>query len=401
MNKTKIMLLQSYICVASASAAIITPALPHIERAYALSHGSIEWVVSIFLLGYVLGQLIYGPLANRYGRLPALRSGLLINLVGIVICLIAVSIGSYYVLLLGRLITALGAAAGLACTFILINELLSKEQAKQAMSFALVFFTVGIGLSVTLAGIVTQYFHWQYCFWILLFHGIFMFISTWQFPETLTNPKPLQVSTILIGFRQALESKQLIKYALIVGLNSAVAYCYSAAAPIYTQSILHLSASQYGYWNLFNIIGMFASGFLSANLMKRWSAEKVLLCALARMVPCIFSLMILSNAAHPNAFWFFSTTLFLYLFSGLLFPAGSFLASNAISDKASASSMMSFIYMGSAMLSVIIMGYLPLSTLLALITVITSFLIFAWYLLLSEKSFFHFFGNKIGADLAE
>ena len=57
MNKTKIMLLQSYICVASASAAIITPALPHIERAYALSHGSIEWVVSIFLLGYVLGVL--------------------------------------------------------------------------------------------------------------------------------------------------------------------------------------------------------------------------------------------------------------------------------------------------------------------------------------------------------
>jgi MFS family permease len=178
MNKIKIMLLQSYICVASVSAAIITPALPHIEKTFALSHGSIEWVRSIFLLGYVLGQLIYGPIANRFGRLNALRFGLGINLIGIITCLIAVYVNNYFILLAGRLITALGSAAGLSCTFTLINELLTKEQAKNAMSFALVFFTVGIGLSVTAAGIITEYSHWQYCFLVLLIHGSIMFFST-------------------------------------------------------------------------------------------------------------------------------------------------------------------------------------------------------------------------------
>ena len=67
--------LLSYISIASVSAAIITPALPEIQAQYALSLGNVEWIVSTFLIGYVFGQLIYGPLANQFGRLKALRIG--------------------------------------------------------------------------------------------------------------------------------------------------------------------------------------------------------------------------------------------------------------------------------------------------------------------------------------
>jgi DHA1 family bicyclomycin/chloramphenicol resistance-like MFS transporter len=66
-----------------------------------------------------------------------------------------------------------------------------------------------------------------------------------------------------------------------------------------------------------------------------------------------------------NPLLFFTTTSFLYLTSGLLFPAASYFASTAISDRASASSVMSFINMGSAMLGVIVMGYIPLSSIAA------------------------------------
>ena len=72
--------LLSYISIASVSAAIITPALPEIQIQYALNLGTVEWIVSAFLIGYVFGQLIYAPLANQFGRLKALRIGLIINL---------------------------------------------------------------------------------------------------------------------------------------------------------------------------------------------------------------------------------------------------------------------------------------------------------------------------------
>ncbi|WP_264769324.1 MFS transporter [Coxiella burnetii] len=95
-GKLKVMLLLSYICIASISAAIITPALPHIKQAFALTNGALEWVISIFLFGYVMGQLIYAPLANRFGRLTALRYGLMVNLIGILLCIMATKASSYF-----------------------------------------------------------------------------------------------------------------------------------------------------------------------------------------------------------------------------------------------------------------------------------------------------------------
>ena len=88
MKTGKTILLLSYMSIASASAAILTPALPHIEAAFSLGHGQVEWIMNIFLIGYTLGQIIYGPLANKVGRLRALRTGFSINILGIVLCLI-------------------------------------------------------------------------------------------------------------------------------------------------------------------------------------------------------------------------------------------------------------------------------------------------------------------------
>src|SRR3990167_4327360 len=174
-NAIKTTLLLYYICIASISATIITPALPQIQHFFALPKGSVEWIVSIFLIGYVVGQLIYAPIANRYGRLTALRSGLIINLVGIVICIFSVFFHSFAGLLAGRLITALGAASGLSCTLILINELLPTDRAKQALSLSIVSFTIGVGLSIMFGSLLTQYGLWQDCFILLFVHGLIMY----------------------------------------------------------------------------------------------------------------------------------------------------------------------------------------------------------------------------------
>src|SRR3990167_10016239 len=147
--------LLSYISIASVSAAIITPALPAIQAHYGLTLGTVEWIVSAFLIGYVIGQLIYAPLANQYGRLKALRIGLAINLLGIIVCLAALSSEAYWLLIIGRLITALGAASGLACTFMLINEWLPESLRKTAMSYSVLSFALGVGLAVMIGGIIT------------------------------------------------------------------------------------------------------------------------------------------------------------------------------------------------------------------------------------------------------
>ena len=374
----KISWLLSYLSIASMSAAIITPALPAIESQYNLGQGEVEWMVSIFLLGYVIGQLIYGPLANRWGRVSALRTGLVINILGIGLCILAVAIHLYWLLLLGRLISALGAASGLACTYMIINEWLPETQKKSAMAYSIISFTLGIGLAVTIGGLITEYWVWSGCFLILLIHGIIVLIGTAVFPETLIKPQSMNIKSIIQGYKLALSSPTLVIFALAIGFCSVVGYCFSAAAPQIAIERLHLSAADYGYWNLLNMIGMLAGGLSAKFLLGRLQPLHVVAIGLVLSATGILSLFLMLEVNSTSALWFFISSMSLYLFSSLIFSGASFIASSAVlTDKASGSAMMSFINMFSAMLAVTLMGYLSTN----MLTAFVSILVISWLLI--------------------
>ena len=350
--------LLSYISIASVSAAMITPALPHIEQTFVLNTGTVEWVVSTFLIGYVIGQLVYAPLANVYGRLNALKWGLNINILGLLLCLYASISPHYLLLLLGRLITGLGSAAGLTCTFMLINEWLPEDQRKTAMAYSILSFALGIGFAVLIGGIMTQYLQWQGCFIFLLLQGLLMRLGIRVFDETLTQPKSFHIPSLLRDYKHALASFKLITFSSIWGACSAVGYCYSAAAPQIAHSYLNLPASAYGYWNTLNIVGMLLGGLSARSLMQRFPVMHVITLGYVGSTLALLSLGAMLYWNPQSVLWFFVSTGLLYCCSSYLFAGGSYMASNAIEDRASASSMMSFINMGVATISVVIMGYL-------------------------------------------
>jgi len=374
-SKISIAWLLSYISIASISAAIITPALPRIQLQFALSTGVVEWVVSAFLIGYVVGQLIYGPLANAYGRLKALRLGLSINIFGLFICLAASYYDQYTLLVLGRLITGLGAAAGLACTYMLINEWLPEESRKTAMAYSILSFALGIGFAVMIGGVITEYWHWQGCFVFLMAHGLLMLGGTCVFSETLSLPKPIQIKTIFQGYLHALSSSKLVIFSMLVGTCSMIGYCFSAAGPQIAHDYLHLSVADYGYWNGINIIGMLTGGLSAREFLQRFSTYQVIGLGFAGCGLGVLSLAAMWQVESHSVVWFFLTTAILYLFSSYLFAGGSYIASNALEDKAGASSMMSFVNMSFATLSVIVMGYLSLDPFVAFITILVSALV--------------------------
>ncbi len=375
MKLVKKAILLSYISAASASAAIITPALPVIASAFHLGQGSLEWIVSIFLLGYMLGQLFYGPFANRFGRLRALRFGFIVNLIGILICLLSILLDSYLLLLAGRLITALGAAAGLCCTFTLINELMDEHEAKQALSYAVLSFTLGIGLAIYIGGLLTQYISWAAVFYVLALHGILILLSTWCFQETLKQKQSIHIVAIYKGYLTAFSSKRLIIYSLLLGFVSVNSYCYSTAAPMIAHAYLNLTPAQYGSWNSLTMVGMLLGSLSAAQLLKRFAMSRILWLSIGFIVLTFISFIFEYYLQWHNSLWFFTTASLLYLFAGWLYPCAAFFASNAIADKAHASGSMNFINMASAAVSVTIMGYLPFASFAAFISVICLFLL--------------------------
>ena len=375
MRTYKIIILLSYISVASFSAAIITPALPTIEQQYHLGHGALEWVVTTFIIGYALGQLLYGPLANRFGRLVAIRSGFIVNLLGIGLCLLAAHAHSYSGLLAGRLLAALGGAAGLSCTFMLIGALLDSKQAKVAVSYSVLSFTSAVGIAIYVGGLVTQYWHWYDCFWVLMAHGIFVLVSTWLYREPAFEKQTINVASIVKQYRQAFANDVLLRFAALVGICTVVNYCYSAAAPLIAHQRLHMSPAEYGAWGVLAMAGMLVGGLTIPTLMKHFRPIHIINTSLVLLALVLLALAGFAWLHWLNKVSFFILAALLFCFASWIFPSASHYAANSMPDRASASSTMSFINMFSAVIGVAVMGYLPLVPFWSLLVIVSGFIV--------------------------
>ena len=130
------------ISFASVNAVLFTPALPQIATSFAITTESAQQTLSWFLIGYALGQLIYGPLANRFGRKPALYSGVALQILSSLLCVLAGKLHFYPLLVLGRFLLALGSGVGLKMTYTLVNESYEPSIASQKISYLMTIINI-------------------------------------------------------------------------------------------------------------------------------------------------------------------------------------------------------------------------------------------------------------------
>ena len=138
------------ISFASVNAVLFTPALPNVAAFFSISNEAAQQTITWFLIGYALGQLIYGPLANRFGRKPALYLGIGLQIMSSLVCVAAGFLHLYSVLLLGRFLLALGSGVGLKMTFTLVNECYVPKIASQKIAYLMLAFAITPGLGIAL-----------------------------------------------------------------------------------------------------------------------------------------------------------------------------------------------------------------------------------------------------------
>jgi MFS family permease len=386
MKNYKVILLLTYISIASASAVIINPALPHIAQEMHLSNGFVAWLVSVFLIGYVMGQVIYGPLAKRYGDVATLRIGLIINLIGIAICLFGGHLLSMPILLLGRFITAIGSSAGLVCTFIILNNSVEESKAKTALSFATISFALSVSLAILIGGMINTYSHWNYCFYALLAHGVIMLLCTWLYQNNKTIDYYLNIKSIIDGYKDALSSPKLLVFALCVGVMTVFSYCYSTSSPFITHQMFGFSSAKYGLWNTVTVVGIIIGSLVAARIINKYRSESILVIALLIFIGLFLILGILKSINLVTPVVFFTLMTLIYFICNFIYPTASHLASNAIECRANASSAMNFVNMSTGVISVSIMGYIPLEYFWGFIIVCLFLPIICLFLILKVKA---------------
>ncbi|CAN5346570.1 MFS transporter [soil metagenome] len=344
----------------SVSAVLFTPALPEISMYFGVTHHAAEITVTLFLIGYAVGQLLYGPLANAYGRKPALYIGIILEIVSALVCVLSGYLHAFWLLVVARLFMALGASVGLKMSFTLVADCYNAAASTRIISHLMMAFAITPALGIALGGFLTQHFGWQSCFYFLALYGIFLLYLTYRMQETATimDRNALKLSNILDKYTRKLKNRQLLLSAAIMGSGTSIVYVFAAFAPFLTIQWMHMSPSEYGLWNLLPPIGTITGAQLSAFLVKKLRPINAILFGLVIMFAGTL-LMLMAFALHALlAIWLFLPLAIIYFGMAFVYANASTLAMQSVQDKSSASAMMNFINMSIATLSVLLIGFI-------------------------------------------
>jgi DHA1 family bicyclomycin/chloramphenicol resistance-like MFS transporter len=360
----------------SVCAVILTPSLPAIGKYFAVSESQAQLTISLFLIGYALGQLIYGPLANRYGRKLAIYIGITLEIASAFLCLIATWSHWFCLLLFGRLLMALGASAGLKMSFTLIADVYEQKQASQVISFLTLTFAITPAIAVSLGGFLAEHIHWQSCFYILAVYGGLLLLFCYYLPETapIRDTQALQITKLLRGYTTQLKNYQLMACALLAGCGTAMIYIFAERVPFIAIHRLGLSPSQYGLYNLLPPVGMIIGAIWSMWRAKPALASIGLGLIIELVGICI--MLLLSWQGYTSALTIFLPIIIVYIGESLVYANAIGLATSHAKDKSYASAMLNFVNMGFSVLCVYMAGLITdLSTTLLASTFLTIILL--------------------------
>lgn len=278
----RIITLLMLVSFASVCAVLFTPALPEIATYFGVSKTLSQSTMTLFLVGYAIGQLPYAPIANRYGRKKTIYIGLFVALIGTFLCWLAPTIGW---LLLGRFLQALGSAVGLKITFTMIGDSHSGAQSIKAISYIALAFAIAPGLSVALGGLLIDAFGWKSCFLFLAGYAVLIGFLCLYLPETAPriDKEAFCLRTIKRNYKQQFSNPSLLLHAVLYGLGTAVIYLFATSAPYVGIIDLGLTPSLYGLLNIIPLFGFGLGQLFSSSLAGSLNPRRAMLWGILTM----------------------------------------------------------------------------------------------------------------------
>lgn len=254
---------------------IFVPALPDAARSLNVGAGAMQMTISLYILGLALGQPVYGPLSDGYGRRPVLLLGLALFTVGGLLSMWAPSV---QVLDAARFLQALGGCAGLVLGRAIVRDTASMAQSVRRMALINLVTMIGPGLAPLLGQTVSALVGWRYIFLLLVGLGAVNMVLTWRIlPETGRPTGHLNPATLGRDYRQLLTSPAFLGFAIGGGCATTSMYAFMAAAPFIFVDELHRPAHEVALYLGVLIAGVSLGNALTSRLIGRVSVEQLMI----------------------------------------------------------------------------------------------------------------------------
>ena len=246
------------------------PALPQIAREFGVSAGSVQMTLNLYILGFALGQLLYGPLADSFGRKPVIAVGTLIFAVAAAACALSQSIEQ---LIFMRLLHGLSAAAGSVVISALMRDSYSKEEFSRMMSFVMLVTTIAPLMAPIVGGWLLLLWSWHAIFWaISLAAVVTTVLVVTQIKETLPRDRrqKFHLRTTLGNFLSLFRHKRVFSYMLASGFSFAGLFSFLNAGPFVYIELNHISPQDFGYYFALNVVFLFLMTLLNSRSVRRF-----------------------------------------------------------------------------------------------------------------------------------
>lgn len=369
-NLIIIIILGALTAIGPFSIDLYLPGFPAIADSLHTNIAKVGLSLTSFFIGISFGQLIIGPLSDRYGRKKPLVAGLILYIIASLGCMASDSLNALVAM---RLLQALGGCAGMVLSRAMVRDLFPPLETPKIFSMLMLVMGVAPVIAPTLGGMITATAGWRYMFLALTVIGAMLLAGAWYLPESRQADAghSLHPAQVLKNYIRIGKVPWFLSYTATAAFAGAGMFAYITGSPFVFMKLFGLSQQQYGW-----IFGLNAAGLIAASQLNRlWLAKR----SSQRIIAITGALQLATGIllAAGTAFRFMHTTgtllcVFAYLFLyGFIFPNGTALALQPFPRHAgSASALLGSIQMVAGALASALVSYFDNGTALPMSAVI-------------------------------
>mgnify|MGYP000477663266 CR=1 FL=1 len=279
-------------------------AFPEIKRDLNTEINYVSLTLTAYFIGIAIGQLINGPILDRYGRKRPLIIGLSLYFFATLACSTANSIE---VLIALRFLMALGGSVGMVATRAIIRDNFEHNDIARAFSALILIMGVAPILAPMLGGLILKSFGWRPIFWFLSGYVLLILLSIIFLLRESKEKDPavsLNPSTVLFNYIELLKKPRFLLYALAGMTGMAAMFTYISASPFVIREVLVFDEIYFGW-----IFGSNALGYIGASQLNRYLLKSHDIRKVSKVVAIIFGisgslllLQVLTGLSFPLVF---------------------------------------------------------------------------------------------------
>jgi DHA1 family bicyclomycin/chloramphenicol resistance-like MFS transporter len=252
------------------------PALPQLGKTFNANVATVQLTLSLFLLGFGLGQLVCGPISDRVGRRPVLLGGLVIFTLAGFLCAFSPSLK---LLILGRFVQGVGASVGPVIARAIVRDRFDPQHAAMMLSQMAQVMIIAPLVAPLLGGYILVWYGWPTIFLVLGFSGLLVsLICCRSLPETLSKSTDMAFpgSTLWRDARLVLSHPTTLRHILTSMLSGAGIFAYICTLPNLLEDMFHAGHINVGYVFLPTSAALMAGATLNRALLARHTPGVIL-----------------------------------------------------------------------------------------------------------------------------